>query len=255
MPATFVADNFSAIADQYDAHAEPQRRAAEELLAFTGSPAPRAILEPGCGTGLYTRLLLAAFPRAKILGVDISPTMLQVARRKIADPRAAFHVADAEDFHEGRYDLITSNATLQWFADLPRGIAGLAGLLAPGGTLSFSFFGPETYRELDGALREVFGDEVGVACRRFAPREELLRAMYAVFGICEVAERRYTQTFPSLAALLRSIRYTGTRGRPCGPEIHWTPGRLAQVECAYREQYGTIQASYQVLFVKGWVAG
>ena len=248
---TVIADNFSAIAARYDANAEPQHRAAEELLAFTGPLSPRSILEPGCGTGLYTCLLLAAFSRAEILGVDLSAAMLRVARRKIADPRAAFHVADAEDFHAGRYDLITSNATLQWFTDLPRGLANLAGLLAPGGTLSFSFFGPETYRELDHALREVFGDEVGVACRRFAPREELLHAMHAIFGTCEVEERRYTQTFPNLAVLLRAIRYTGTRGQPCGPEMRWTPGRLARVERAYRGQYGTIQAGYQVLFCKG----
>ncbi|MHB0936020.1 MAG: methyltransferase domain-containing protein [Armatimonadota bacterium] len=236
---------------RYDAHAKPQRRAAEDLLAFTGPLSPCAILEPGCGTGLYTRLLLAAFPRAEVLGLDVSTAMLQEARRKIADPRAAFLVADAEDFHKGRYDLITSNATFQWFTDLPRGLAGLADLLVPGGALSFSFFGPETYRELDWALRQVFGEEVGVSSRRFTPRAELLRAVHALFGTCRVEERCYTQTFPNLGALLRSIRYTGTRGRPCGPEIHWTPGRLAQVERAYCGQYGKIQASYQVILCTG----
>lgn len=177
--------------------------------------------------------------------------MLQVAERKIADPRAVFQVADAEDFHDGQYDLITSNAAFQWFTDLPRGLSRLTRLLAPGGTLSFSFFGPATYRELDMALREVFGNEVGVACRRFAPQTELLHAMHAIFESCQGEERCYTQTFPNLSALLRSIRYTGTRGQPCGPAIDWTPGRLAQVERAYRERQGEIVASYQVIFCKG----
>jgi len=183
--------------------------------------------------------------------VDISAAMLQVARRKIADPRAAFRVADAEDFHDGRYDLITSNAAFQWFTDLPRSLESLAGLLAPGGTLSFSFFGPETYRELDRALREVFGDAVGVSCRRFANRDALDAILQTVVGHHELDERHYTRTFPNLGALLRSIRYTGTRGQPCGPAVDWTPGRLQQVERAYRERYGEIQASYQVILCKG----
>jgi malonyl-CoA O-methyltransferase len=251
MLATLIADNYAAVAANYDAHAEPQRRAAADLLAFTGPVAPRAVLEPGCGTGLYTRLLLAEFPRAEVLGVDISAAMLQVARQKLADSRAEFRIADAEAFHDGQYDLITSNAALQWFNDLPAGLDCLAGLLAPGGTLSFSFFGPETYRELDVALRAVFGGEVRVACRRFADRTELSNLLHAVFPRPEIEERRYTQTFPSLPALLRSIRYTGTRGSPCGPAVSWTPGRLALVERAYCERNGKIQASYQVLFCKG----
>jgi len=248
---TLIADNYAAVAARYDAHAEPQRRAAEDLLAFTSPVSPRDIFEPGCGTGLYTRLLLAAFPRAELLGVDLSAAMLEMARHNIADVRATFRPADAETFAEGRYDLITANAVFQWFTDLPRGLANLAGLLTPGGTLSFSFFGPETYRELDGALRVVFGDDVGVACRRFTQPAELCRIMRDIFADVEIEERRYTLDFDSLDSLLRSIRYTGTRGRPCGPEMHWTPGRLARVERAFREKYGEILAGYQVIFCKG----
>jgi len=251
MLATLIADNYAAIAAQYDAHAEPQRRAAEDLLAFTGPLSPRTILEPGCGTGLYTRRLLAAFPCAHLLGVDISAAMLRVAGQKIVDPRAAFRVADAESFDEGRYDLITANAAFQWFADLPGSLAHLAGLLAPGGTLSFSFFGPETYRELDEALREVFGDDVGVSCRRFTDRDTLVNILRSVFGYSAIEERCYTRHFPNLGVLLRSIRYTGTRGQPCGPAISWTPGRLARVERGYRERHGGILVSYQVIFCKG----
>jgi len=251
MFATLIADKSADIAARYDAHAEPQRRAAADLLAFTGQVSPRAILEPGCGTGLYTSLLLASFPRAELLGVDLSAAMLGVARQKIADHRASFRIADAEFCEDGWYDLITSNATFQWFADLPRSVARLAGLLTPGGVLSFSFFGPETYCELDGALRDVFGNEVSVTCRRFAERAELEGIMQNVFPLTWIEERRYTQTFASLPALLRSIRYTGTRGRPCGPEMHWTPGRLAQAERTYCERYGEILASYQVIFCKG----
>lgn len=250
MPAT-IADTFSAMAASYDAYAAPQLRAAGDLLAFTSRPAARAILEPGCGTGLYTRLLLDAFPGATVLGLDIAAAMVATAQWKITDPRATFRMADAETFAEGRYDLITANATVQWFTDLPGSLRRLAGRLAPGGTLSFSYFGPETYRELDDALREVCGEEARVACRRFADAEAVADSLAAACPHWAVDARTYTQTFPTLKDLLTSIKFTGTRGRHQGPSIAWTPRRLARLEEVYRARVGEIRASYQVLLCRG----
>ena len=244
-------DNFSSIATHYDAYAESQRLAAADLLAFTGPVTARDILEPGCGTGLYTRLLLAAFPRATIRGIDLSEAMLRVAREQITDERACFLTADAETFATGSYELITSNATVQWFTDLPGSLARLARLLAPGGAFTFSFFGPDTYRELDQALVDIFGGTVRVSCRRFATKDALAAILRAIFARPEIEERTYALTFPTLRDLQRAIRGTGTRGTPCGPPVAWTPRRLAQVEHAYLARQGAIRASFQVFFCKG----
>ncbi|HLO10539.1 MAG TPA: methyltransferase domain-containing protein, partial [Desulfobacteria bacterium] len=105
---------FSAGAARYEAHAHAQRLSAVDLLAYTRSslgPAPKRgpalkILEPGCGTGLYTRMLLDAFHGASVFGVDISEAMVRVAKRGIGDPRARFAVADAEELATGSYDLV-----------------------------------------------------------------------------------------------------------------------------------------------------
>ena len=237
-----VLRRFSADAARYDAHAHAQRLSAVDLLAFTeaslrkdpgrgivngvGEPAmnrARAfrILEPGCGTGLYTRMLLDAFRGASVFGVDISEAMVRVATRGIDDPRARFAVTDAEEIATGSYDLVTSNAVFQWFLSLPRTLARMASLLAGGGLLTFSFFGPETYAELDAALRASALREGGrggerVAAVAFHSREEISGALSAAFPRWDVVERRYHQEFPTLAALLRSIRYTGTRGGGAG---------------------------------------
>ncbi|MHB9026943.1 MAG: methyltransferase domain-containing protein [Armatimonadota bacterium] len=239
------------VAANYDAHAAPQRLAAADLLAFTGAVAPQTILEPGCGTGLYTRMLLDAFPEANILGVDISPAMLATARERITDPRAHFLHRDAEELTAGRYDMITGNAAFQWFIHLPRTLAQLTAMLNAGGTLSFSFFGPETFRELDEALQATFGIEQRVASRCFAGRDELAGLLESTFQMWAMEERAYTLTFPSLKDLLLSIRYTGARGPVIGKQAAWTPRRLALVEQAYRARYGEISASYQVFFCKG----
>lgn len=273
-----VLRRFSAGAARYEAHAHAQRLSAVDLLAFTEAslvpsrrgnilePAPKGgpafkILEPGCGTGLYTRMLLDAFHGASVFGVDISETMVRVAKRGIGDPRARFAVADAEEIATGSFDLVTSNAAFQWFLFLPRTLARMASLLSGGGLLTFSFFGPETYAELADALRAAadgYGrpsaaagrDAPGfVAAAAFHSLEEISDALSAVFPRWDVAERRYHQEFPTLADLLRSIRYTGTRGG--GARESWSPGKLARVEEAYRERDGGINATYQVFLCRG----
>jgi len=283
-----VLRRFSACAARYEAHAYAQRLSAIDLLAYTEAsmglapnkgqvtnsiePAPKRgivdtgaepapnrgrafkILEPGCGTGLYTRMLLDAFRGASVYGVDISEAMVRVAKRGIKDPRARFAVADAEEIATGSYDLVTSNAAFQWFLSLPLTLARMASLLPGGGLLTFSFFGPETYAELDAALRASAHrrgahDGARVAAAAFHSREGISDALSAVFPRWDVAERRYHQEFATLADLLRSIRYTGTRGGEARES--WSPGRLARAEEAYRERDGGIKATYQVFLCRG----
>jgi len=298
-----VLRRFSAGAARYEAHARAQRLSAADLLAYTEAslgpapdrgivetgdePAPNRgpafkILEPGCGTGIYTRMLLDRFRDASVFGVDISEAMVRVAKRGIGDARVRFAVADAEEIATGSYDLVTSNAVFQWFLSLPRTLARIASLLAGGGLLTFSFFGPETYAELGNALRaavdghgrpgaaagrdapdfvaatDVHG-RTSVAAGRDAPdfvaatafhsREDLSVALSGAFPRWDIVERRYHQEFPSLADLLRSIRYTGTRGG--GGRESWSPGKLARVEEAYRGREGGIKATYQVFLCRG----
>ena len=203
-------------------------------------------------------MLLDAFRGASVFGVDISEAMVRVAKRGIGDPRARFAVADAEEIARGSYDLVTSNAVFQWFLSLPRTLARMASLLPGGGLLTFSFFGPETYAELDAALRgsalpRGARDGKRVAAAAFHSREEISDALSSGFPRWDVVERRYHQEFPTLADLLRSIRYTGTRGG--GARESWSPGKLARVEEAYREREGGIRTTYQVFLCRGVIPG
>lgn len=236
---------------RYDDYAHAQRLAAQDLLLFTGSVTPNMILEPGCGTGLYSRILLEAFPKASILAVDLSETKIKTAQRKITSPAIRFEAADAEELPRSPYDLISSNATFQWFRQLPRTVARFASMLTKQGVLSFSFFGPGTYGELDDAIAEVFHGRARVTASGFAGHDVLSSAMAACFPRWNIEEKTYSQVFPSLYELLRSIKFTETRGVPHGSRISWTRGTFARVEEAYLKKWGSIQASYQVYLCRG----
>jgi len=233
----------------YDHCAGVQCEAARVLLSLLPSMSPANILEPGCGTGLYTGFLLEAFPDAALLGLDLCPSALAVARGKYAR-RATFLQADAERFAQGSYDLITANAVYHWFTDLVGSLARMHGMLSTGGSLAFSYFGPDSYRELAESLNEVFGASASVTCKRFAGSDALADMLRAEFSHWTLEEMCFQQSFPSLPALLRNIRHTGTRGWN-DSTCQWTPCRLQQVETAYRERFGSITVSYQVFFCGG----
>ena len=70
-------------------------------------------LDIGCGTGSFTRLLADCSDR--VLGLDLSPQMIQVARERSAlYPNIDYRVVDVTtwEFPPERYDCIASIATL-----------------------------------------------------------------------------------------------------------------------------------------------
>jgi len=92
-------------------------------------------LDIGCGTGAFSRLLAQRSDR--VLGLDLSPRMIEIAReRSRATPNVDFQVADATawKFPAARFDCVASIATLH---HLPAEttLSRMRDALKPGGTL------------------------------------------------------------------------------------------------------------------------
>ncbi|NUR42890.1 MAG: trans-aconitate 2-methyltransferase [Streptomyces sp.] len=130
---------------QYLRHADHRARPFLDLLARVPDlpTAPASIADLGCGPGNVTALLADRWPTARITGYDNSPEMLDKAHAEHAGPTAGggsldFAPADVRTWTPtGPYDLIISNATLQWVPGHMERFADWIGALAPGGTLAF----------------------------------------------------------------------------------------------------------------------
>ncbi|MHC3470656.1 trans-aconitate 2-methyltransferase [Streptomyces sp. 7R007] len=130
---------------QYLRHAGHRARPFTDLLARVPdlpSAAP-AVADLGCGPGNVTALLADRWPTARITGYDNSPEMLDkaLAEYEGATPgggRIDFSYADVGTWTPPQpYDLIVSNATLQWVpGHADRFGEWIAGLV-PGGVLAF----------------------------------------------------------------------------------------------------------------------
>ena len=133
---------FDRIAPQWDTMRSPAGLAAFELALANVEP-PRRVLDLGTGTGSAALILARRFPEAEITGVDVSPRMIDEARRKAGPElgeRVRYEVGDAERlrFEDGAFDLVTLANAIPFFDELAR-------LVARGGTVLFSFsLGPRT---------------------------------------------------------------------------------------------------------------
>lgn len=243
--------NFTRCADRYDKYSDIQKNTAAGLIEQIKESKFSRILEIGCGTGNYTKLLCAKFTNAEIKAVDISARMIEVAKEKLRNEKVDFIVTDAEDlFLNEKVDLITSNACFQWFSNLETALERYNGLLNKNGIISFSIFGPLTFQELNIALKDVLEDATVVA-DGFLAKEKISFIMEKFFSEGRIKENKYEQTFTSLKDLLEKIKYTGTQGSSLSGRKSFTPQILKKLENAYLGKFKKIKATYQVLFFNG----
>jgi ubiquinone/menaquinone biosynthesis C-methylase UbiE len=107
-------------------------------LAMSCVPAPRQILDVGCGTGYLLGQLAARAPQASVLaGIDPAPAMIEVARSAATDGRVRFMIGTAErlPWPDQTFDLVVSTTSFDHWADQRAGLAQCARVLAPGGCL------------------------------------------------------------------------------------------------------------------------
>lgn len=99
----------------------------------------RCGLDVGCGPGQFTILLAERLPRAEVWGIDLAPTMIELARRHAAASSAAarlrFEVADVAHlpFRDGQFDAVLSSGSIKHWPDQAGALREIHRVLVPGG--------------------------------------------------------------------------------------------------------------------------
>lgn len=124
-------------ADFYDAEL---RRHNEHLRSASGIGPRDRVLDVGCGAGQSTRDAARIARDGSVLGVDISETLLQVARRRSTEEglcNIAFELGDAQTkvFPAAHFDVCISRFGVMFFADPIAAFANIARAMRPGARL------------------------------------------------------------------------------------------------------------------------
>ena len=106
----------------------------DDLLKLVSVRPGLKVVDLGCGTGELTRRLADLLPNGDVLGLDSSSQMLEKAQVH-QKPGLRFEAGDQANL-QGDWDLIFSNAALQWSPDHLHLISHLVSRLKPAGQIA-----------------------------------------------------------------------------------------------------------------------
>lgn len=208
---------------QYLKFEKQRTQSARDLLMRIKAYTPHTAADIGCGPGNSTSAITECFPNAELIGIDSSPNMIEKAKTKY--PELKFKLCDALKL-EGKYDLLFSNACLQWIPDHAALIPALMNKLNENGVLAVQM--PMNGEEpLFQIIKEVAAESKwGLQDMELQPNETLTPAEY--FNILtgcsssfDIWEIKYYHNLPDHRALVDWVK--GTRIRPyldCLDETH-----------------------------------
>lgn len=120
--------------DQYHKFQAERSAPFFDLLALLDVRPNLKVIDLGCGSGELTRQLADRLPNSDVTGLDSSPQMLDKSA-SFARPGLVFQRGDQSTL-TGEWDLIFSNAALQWSGNHAELIPNLYRRLAPGGQIA-----------------------------------------------------------------------------------------------------------------------
>jgi len=128
-----------------------------DLLALVDVRPNLKVIDLGCGTGELTSQLADKLPNSDVTGLDSSPQMLEKAAA-FAGPNLRFELGDQSQL-TGEWDLIFSNAALQWTENHAELIPNLFSKLLPGGQIAVQI--PSNHNHISHQIyRETAGEDM-----------------------------------------------------------------------------------------------
>ena len=128
------------------------------------------VLDVACGTGAVAAQAVARVgSEGKVVGIDRSPEMLEVARRKLPDLDLREGMAESLPFPDKAFDVVTCQFGLMFFEDRRAALLEMRRVLRPGGRLVVAVWDSlkqtPGYAALTALVERHLGRDAGVPVR------------------------------------------------------------------------------------------
>jgi trans-aconitate 2-methyltransferase len=134
------------------------------------------VLDVGCGTGRVTEAVLELIPDGRVLAIDASQEMVELARERLGDRARVWRQDVLELVLDEPVDAVLSTATLHWVVDHDRLWRRLRAALRPGGILEIQCGGQgnieRVRRVIDAVAADSFPELAGWSPWTFAGPQE-----------------------------------------------------------------------------------
>ncbi len=265
-----LSKHFSKYATTYDEVATVQHRLQAalwdrwigEMIDEESTRKIKDVLDLGCGPGTHAAKILGALPSSLYVGIDISENMLLHAKERIGEEfsrRVRWEQVDAEQWNwpVERFDVIHSNAVMQWFNDPDAAIISIVDAIQLNGWFIGTVFTQGTFKELKQAISDVNSLQQitlssGPILRSVAAWNESFDVLRGMGHVVQTEIFCEQQMYADLRGMLKQIQQMGATD--ASEEVDaltgWTPKRMRQVEDVYRREHGTndgIRATYEAL--------
>ena len=200
-------------AEQYSKFKTERTLPAIELVGVINNDNVRMALDIGCGTGNSTVALKIRFPNERIIGADNSDEMLTSARKNY--PKLDFIKLDAEKDIvniSDRYDVVFSNACIQWIPDHRLLLKRLMGTVKKGGTLAIQI--PQQAKQIIKSVAdsEKWAKKIPVSRLYYTlNEEEYFDILSELSGNFRMWETTYFHAMPSHQSIVEWYKGTGLR--------------------------------------------
>ncbi len=198
-----VRQNFYNSRFEYEEHALIQKEMAEHLFSQLDI-GYHSILELGCGIGTYTHFLYKNCTFVNYYAIDFVPEYQTIFQFKF--PQINFISFDMDKldqlFPSYYFNLITSNASIQWSNNPKKLIHTCMKKLAYHGTLALSFFGEKNYYE----IKDIF--HIGLDYFSDLDLNEIMNEYNVTYFYQEEKQFRFNKTID----IFRHIKKTGVGG-------------------------------------------
>ena len=197
-------------ADQYLKFAEERTQPCRDLAVRISIDDVRTVIDLGCGPGNSTRVLAGRWPNAAITGLDNSAPMIETACGE--QPQHRWMVGDISQWasEKGpRFDIVFSNAALQWVPDHAVLYPKIIARVVPGGA-----FAAQMPADIDSPPHRLMR-EIAPGMRVKEWHAHLPDFYYDLLTpLCarvDVWETEYLHVLPNAEAIVEWYRGTGLR--------------------------------------------
>lgn len=253
---------FEKAAATYDEVAVLQHEIGDRVIERLGyiKYKPRRILDVGTGTGVCAKALAKQYPKADVHTLDIAHNMLQHARRRMSwwqklRRRHTYINADAESLPlaDASVDMIFSNLAIQWCLEPEQLFKEFRRILAPGGMLIFTTFGPDTLKELRESWAKV---DSSSHVNEFQDMHNIGDMLMQTRFAEPIMDMEYlTVTYNDVFRLMRDLKMLGAhnvtsdRQRQLTGKTHLN--KMIEHYESFRSE-GVLPATYEVVYGHAW---